>query len=96
MAYVETSVSMAGWGVAWLAPKFGLKPVIFEPQYVINDKRLKQKPDLKVFAYHREQWNKLNAQVIPIKPGMAKVNYNTARKYIRENNLTDRWALLVG
>ncbi len=94
VAYVETSVSMAGWGVSWLAPQFGLQPVIFEPQYKLDDKTLKRRPDLKVFQYHREQWNKLNAQVIPVKPGRAKVNYYIARRHIRENKLEKHWALL--
>lgn len=68
--YTETSVSMAGWGVAWGCALLGLRAIIFDPQY-------KETPPL--LAYHRERWNELGAEVRPIQAGMAKVNWNISR-----------------
>ena len=94
VGYVETSVSMAGWGVAWLAPQFGLRAVIFDPQYRITDKRLELEPHLRVLQFHRQQWEKLGAKIIPIQPGRAKVNYYVARKWIGNKKLGDKMHLL--
>ena len=75
IGYTETSVSMAGWGVAWACRELGLKAVIFDPQYKVT-------PD--ILQYHREQWNKFNAIIVPIKAGMAKVNWNISKTLIKE------------
>jgi len=82
IAYVETSISMAGWGMAWAAKKLKMKAIIFDPQYVITHKRLKMEKHLEVLLQHRKQWKKLGAKIIPIKPGRAKVNYYAARKLL--------------
>lgn len=76
VGYTETSVSMAGWGVAWGCQMLGLKAVIFDPQY-------KETPSL--LAYHRKQWAKYDAEIIPIKAGMAKVNYYVSRGLLFDN-----------
>lgn len=76
VGYTETSVSMAGWGVAWAGEQLGLKTVIFDPQY-------KNTPPL--LHYHRKQWSKFsNVVLIPIKAGMAKVNWNISKNILRE------------
>lgn len=75
IGYVETSVSMAGWGVAWACAELGLTSVIFDPQY-------KTTPEL--LDHHRRQWAKFNAITIPQQAGMAKVNWNIARKLLAE------------
>jgi hypothetical protein len=80
VGYVETSVSMAGWGVAFLAPSYGLHPVIFDPQYVITEKRLKRELHLKVLQYHREMWRMFGAEIIPVKAGRFRITYNVTRK----------------
>jgi hypothetical protein len=80
VGYVETSVSMAGWGVAWLARQYELRPVIFDPQYVITPERLKMEPHLRLLMKHREMWRQFGAEVVSIKAGRAKVNYYIARK----------------
>lgn len=74
IGYVETSISMAGWGVAWACHHLGLHCIIWDPQY-------KETPPL--LAYHREQWKKFDAEIRPIKAGMAAVNFNIAAKEMR-------------
>jgi hypothetical protein len=84
IGYVETSVSMAGWGVAWLARQYGLEPVIFDPQYVITPERLRLEAHLRLLLKHREMWKMFDAKIVPIKAGRAKVNYYIARQHIKE------------
>lgn len=74
VGYTESSVSMAGWGIAWLAPKVGLKTIIYDPQYSV------EQDHLKVLNFHRSKWKELDAEIIPIKAGMVKVNYNICKK----------------
>jgi 1-aminocyclopropane-1-carboxylate deaminase/D-cysteine desulfhydrase-like pyridoxal-dependent ACC family enzyme len=83
VGYTETPISMAGWGVAWACEKLGLTCVIFEPIYKIMHE---------VQAYHREQWIKYNAKIIPIKAGMAKVNWYISKKLL--NNIYENSVLL--
>ena len=75
VGYTESSISMAGWGVAWLAPQVGLKAVIYDPQYSKNN----TDDHLKVLNFHRTKWKELGAEIIPIKAGMVKVNYNICK-----------------
>lgn len=75
IGYTETSVSMAGWGVAWGCKELDLHAVLFDPQY-------KKAPN--ILKYHRRQWNKFNAEIIPIKAGRAKVNWYISSKLLRE------------
>jgi len=77
VAYVETSVSMAGWGVAWACSQLDLRCIIFDPQYI-------PKTELPLLRYHRLQWDKWGAERRPIKAGMAKVNWMIARKIMKE------------
>ena len=74
IGYAETSISMAGWGIAWGCHQLGLKTVIFDPQY-------KKTPSL--LAQHRKEWAKWNAVIIPVKAGRAKVNYHIGRKILK-------------
>lgn len=75
IGYTETSVSMAGWGLAWACSLLGLKCIIFDPQY-------KETPAL--LKYHRKQWNKFDAQLIPLPAGRAKVNFYKSAKILKE------------
>ena len=84
VGYTETSISMAGWGVSWLASKIGLGSVIFDPQY-------KKTPG--ILELHRKQWIKYNPEIIPIKAGRAKVNYYISRKILK-NKYGDKAILL--
>lgn len=72
-AYVETSISMAGWGLAWACNQLGMKCLIFNPIY---------KNPLPLLQYHREQWLRWGAELRDIPAGRAKVNYYIARKQI--------------
>lgn len=75
VGYTETSISMAGWGVAHYAQKLGMTAVIFDPIY-------KKTPE--TLRFHRERWAEFSAVVVPIPAGMAKVNYYKSRKILRE------------
>lgn len=75
IGYTETSISMAGWCVAWMCSLLGLKAVIFDPQY-------KKTPP--ILKYHRKQWDLFNPDIIPIKAGRAKVNWYISRKMLLE------------
>lgn len=78
IGYTETSVSMAGWGVAYGCWLLGLNSVIFDPQYK------GEHAGKEVLRFHRRKWNRFGAEIIPIKAGMARVNYNIARKILAE------------
>lgn len=86
VGYTETSISMAGWGVAWACKKLGMKAVIFDPQY-------KNTPAL--LKYHRKQWKQFGPEIIPIKAGMAKVNYFISKKILKDN-YSNSWLLPLG
>lgn len=86
VGYTETSISMAGIAVASIAKKLKMTAVIFDPQY-------KETPD--ILAYHRKQWAKFGATIIPIKAGMAKVNWYIC-KQILENNFDHSLHLPLG
>lgn len=76
IGYTETSISMAGWGVAWACNELGLKAIIFDPQY-------KETPEL--LTYHRIQWKKFKATILPIKAGMAAVNINICKQWLKRD-----------
>ncbi len=78
VGYAESSISMAGWGVAWMAKELGMKAVIFDPQYV------GKAPDLLI--KHRTKWKKFGADIVPVDAGRTKVNYYIGKKYLDENN----------
>lgn len=87
VGYTETSISMAGWGVAWACSLLGMKAVIFDPQYKVTPKTL---------AYHREQWAKFDCvTIVPLKAGMAKVNWYIS-KTILESNYKNSLLLPLG
>ena len=73
VAYVETSVSMAGWGVAWACYQLEMRSIIFNPIY---------KTPIPLLKYHRHQWRKWGAELYDIPAGRAKVNYYIARQKI--------------
>jgi 1-aminocyclopropane-1-carboxylate deaminase/D-cysteine desulfhydrase-like pyridoxal-dependent ACC family enzyme len=76
VGYTETSISMAGWAVAWASYELGMKAVIFNPIY---------KATHPVLEYHREQWKKFNAEIIDIPAGMAKVNWYISKRLLFHN-----------
>lgn len=87
VGYVETSVSMAGWGVAWACRLLGIEAVIYNPVY-------KTAPP--ILEYHREKWKEAGATIVDIKAGMAKVNYNICRNTHRDKYGSDGFVLPLG
>lgn len=75
VGYTETSISMAGWGLAWACSELDMKCVLFDPQYKLTPTLLK---------FHRKKWKRFNVEIIPIKAGMARVNYNISRNLLRQ------------
>ncbi len=88
VGYVETPISMAGWGVAWIAQKLGLKAVIFDPQYLHTPP-----PSIEV---HRRKWAQFNPDIIPIKAGMTCVNQHIAKRMLRKEYGKDAVMLPIG
>lgn len=84
VAYVETSISMAGWGVAWAGKQLGLRVTLFDPQYVGESHPL--------LLYHRERWAELGAHTVGLPAGRAKVNWYMAKKLLAQ---TDSTAVLL-
>jgi len=83
VAYVETAVSMAGWGVAWVARVLGMKCVIFDPQYVNSS----DASGADIHRLHRIQWRANGADIRPIPAGRAKVAWYAAREPARAAGL---------
>ncbi len=90
VGYVETSISMAGWGVAAVANQLGMRCVIFDPQYKSSDRS-----DLKVLERHRAEWKLAHADIRQIQAGRAKVNWYQS-KTIFENEFPDGELLPLG
>lgn len=84
VGYTETSISMAGWGVAWVGKELGMTVIIFDPQYKTTPNTL---------IYHRRKWLDHHAIVIPILAGRAKVNWYISRKRL-ENDYGPKAVLL--
>lgn len=87
VGYVETSISMAGWGVAWTAEALGMKAVLYDPQY-------KKTPHL--LNFHRRQWKLFSPDIIPVKAGRARVNYYISVKHLHANYGEDAVMLDLG
>jgi len=74
VGYVESSISMAGWGVAWIAQNLGMKAVIFNPQYA------NQTPS--TLKIHRSKWKEFEPDIISIKAGRTSVNLHISKKIL--------------
>jgi 1-aminocyclopropane-1-carboxylate deaminase/D-cysteine desulfhydrase-like pyridoxal-dependent ACC family enzyme len=78
VAYMETSISMASWGISYFANVLGMKSVIYYPKYKQGLKH-EQKEQLKIA-------HKFGAKLFPIEPpNMLKINFYTARKHFHKN-----------
>ncbi|RLC75161.1 MAG: hypothetical protein DRI61_15365, partial [Chloroflexi bacterium] len=77
VGYMETAISMGGWGVAYFCKKFGMKSVIFMPKY--SELRHNQKSQIK-------KWEEFGSEVVGIeRPNHQKINFYVARKLLSEN-----------
>lgn len=77
VGYMETAISMAGWGISYFCQKLGMKAVIFMPQYK-NGLRHNQ-------LFQLGQWRKFGAEVLELeKPNRLQINFYRARKQLIE------------
>ena len=66
VGYMDTSISMAGWGIAYLAQQLGMRAVLFYPAYKGGLKR-NQPMQLKMWKY-------FDAEIVPMqKPTMHSI-----------------------
>ncbi len=73
VGYTETSISMAGWGIARIGKELGMTVVLFDPQYKNTPNTLKR---------HRKQWKQHQAVILPIQAGRGKVNWYISKKIL--------------
>jgi 1-aminocyclopropane-1-carboxylate deaminase/D-cysteine desulfhydrase-like pyridoxal-dependent ACC family enzyme len=77
IAYMDTSISMAGWGISYFASQMDMKAIIFYPAY-------KEGPRHNL-AHHKALWEKFGAEVVPIeKPNLLKINFRRAMRIMKE------------
>ncbi len=75
--YIDTSISMAGWGLSYFCKKMGLKAVIFYPEYKDGPR------DNQLFQF--KKWKKFGAEIIPLKkPNRLMINWYRARKILTD------------
>jgi len=75
VGYMETSISMAGWGVSYFCNKLGMKSVVFMPFYSAGLRHNQQ--------FQLEKWKEFGAEIIQInKPNRMSINYYRARKIL--------------
>uniref|UniRef100_A0A6M3KWI8 Tryptophan synthase beta chain-like PALP domain-containing protein n=1 Tax=viral metagenome TaxID=1070528 RepID=A0A6M3KWI8_9ZZZZ len=73
VGYMETSISMAGWGICYVCDLLGLTPVIFYPKYKSG---LKYNQQFQMLC-----WSSFNSIIIPIEsPNLQSINYYVAKK----------------
>ena len=78
--YMETSISMAGWGLSYFCKKMGLKAVIFYPLYKDGEK------DNQLFQF--EKWRQFGAEIYPLeKPNRLMINWYRARSLLKNKYL---------
>lgn len=77
VGYTESAVSMAGWGVCWVAKELGMTAVIFDPQYKNVTPRL--------LRYHRRRWEQFGAVIVPVRAQRVKVSYHANRKWLEDH-----------
>jgi 1-aminocyclopropane-1-carboxylate deaminase/D-cysteine desulfhydrase-like pyridoxal-dependent ACC family enzyme len=70
IGYMENSISMNGWGVAWTCAELGMQAVIYDPQYNCYSE---------VLDYHRKLWKELGALIRTNPGGVSKVDFAVCR-----------------
>jgi len=88
IGYVETPISMAGWGVACLAKQLDMKAVIFEPQYAGEHPA--------TFDAHKKMWNQFEPDILPVKAGRTCVNVYICTKVLHAKYGSDAVMLPTG
>ena len=75
VGYMETSISMAGWGISFFCKRLGMKAVIFMPNYKDG---LRHNQELQV-----SKWKEFGADIIHInKPNRMSINFYKARNIL--------------
>jgi len=76
--YMETSVSMAGWGLSYFCQRLNMKAVIFYPHYKDGISRDNQ-------DFQKEKWLQFGAKVLPLEnPNRLMINWYRARKQLHQ------------
>lgn len=75
IGYVETQISMAGWGLAVACQDFGITLTIYAPKY-----KSQVNP---VYTMHIKKWEQFNSEIVYIPAGRAKINFYIAKKLLR-------------
>jgi len=86
VGYMETAVSMAGWGISYCASLLKMRAVIYEPTYKDGIKR-------GLLPLHTRKWTELGAEIRPIKAQILKVNHYMAKKALYEEFGEDAYML---
>jgi len=78
VGYMDTAISMAGWGIAYFAKELGMDAVIYYPRYKDG-----YKYNQSVFI---PKWNTMGATVVALdKPQMQAINVLRAKKVFRND-----------
>ena len=78
VGYMETTISMAGWGVSFVAKKLGMRAVIYKPVY--RDKKHRHNQDFQV-----KMWEKNGAVIKSIQATRLQINWFQARTDLYAN-----------
>lgn len=75
IGYMDTSISMAGWGISYFCKQLGMKAVLYYPQYKDGFKHNQE--------LHLSKWKEFGAEILPIeKPNRMQINFYRARKHL--------------
>jgi 1-aminocyclopropane-1-carboxylate deaminase/D-cysteine desulfhydrase-like pyridoxal-dependent ACC family enzyme len=88
VGYVETPISMAGWGVAWCGANLGIKTVIYEPQY-------KNGPP-EMLTKHKQHWMEFDVVLESVPAGRTCVNQHFAKKHLLKKYGSSAHLLPIG
>ena len=78
IGYMETTVSMAGWGISYFCKQLGMKSVIFKPVYQDEKPRHEQ-------LFQEKKWKEFGADIISLeKPNRLMINWYRARKILQD------------
>lgn len=77
IGYMDTAISMAGWGISWYARHLQLHPVIFYPQYKDGNRHY--------MAEHITECVRNGAEVLMLEnPTQLSINWYRARKVLED------------
>lgn len=92
VGYTETTVSMAGWGIAAVAHSLGMRAVIFPPDYKHPEKR----KDLPWLEHHRQKWVRWGAEIVPLPAARHQINWYRGKNYLTKHYGTKTEMLPLG